>query len=599
MQPRKVIIVIENIAGKGGTERVASGLANALARLPGYEVALFSLFGERSFFPLANDVRLRCGDGDSLFWPWRLAMALRRERADVIITVSMGKLSVVMTPFLRLFCARSRLLLSEHVSFHQYPRVFKWLKLLVYRLGDRVIFLTRQDSDAIARWVGAGKCRVIENVSPFGTQAPTPTLQKKVALAVGRLSNQKGFDRLIALWRGVAAQAPDWRLLIIGDGPERDALRRQIEDAGLERQVSLLPAAADVAAYYRQASLYLMTSRYEGLPMVLIEAMSFGLPLVAYDCKTGPAELIDDGVNGYLVPDDDAAAFSEGVIKLMLDPGLREHFSLAALEVPSFSPERIYPSGNSSPSEDRMEKISVIMPAYNAANSIKESILGVLNQRFTDYHLYVIDDASTDDTAEVVRPFIHDRLTYIRNEHNVAWRKRATSALRRRKATISPSATVMTYGSPTSCRAGEHFANPPLRRGVFPLLHLRRRPEVDQNTRGADELIGYQDMLKSNWIGNLTGIYNQKRIGKVYQQKVGHEDYLMWLAVLQKARNGLAYCIPEPLACYRLSTHSLSGNKIRAADWQWRIYRQHLGLSYQKSCYLFATYLFNAVVKRK
>ncbi len=120
-----------------------------------------------------------------------------------------------------------------------------------------------------------------------------------------------------------------------------------------------------------------------------------------------------------------------------------------------------------------------------------------------------------------------------------------------------------------------------------------------KNTRGAEELIGYQDMLKSNWIGNLTGIYNQKRIGKVYQQKVGHEDYLMWLAVLQKARNGLAYCIPEPLACYRLSTHSLSGNKIRAADWQWRIYRQHLGLSYQKSCYLFATYLFNAVVKRK
>ena len=100
---------------------------------------------------------------------------------------------------------------------------------------------------------------MIENVSPFGTQAPTPTLQKKVALAVGRLSNQKGFDRLIALWRG-GAQAPDWRLLIIGDGPERDALRRQIEDAGLERQVSLLPATADVAAYYRQASLYLMTS---------------------------------------------------------------------------------------------------------------------------------------------------------------------------------------------------------------------------------------------------------------------------------------------------------------------------------------------------
>ena len=105
-------------------------------------------------------------------------------------------------------------------------------------------------------------------------------------------------------------------------------------------------------------------------------------------------------------------------------------------------------------------------------------------------------------------------------------------------------------------------------------------------------------MLKSNWIGNLTGIYNQKRIGKVYQQKVGHEDYLMWLAVLQKARNGLAYCIPETAGLLPIVYPFAVGNKIRAADWQWRIYRQHLGLSYQKSCYLFATYLFNAVVKR-
>ena len=155
MQPRKVIIVIENIAGKGGTERVASGWPMRWRVCRATRWRCFRCLASGAF-PLANDVRLRCGDGDSLFWPWRLAMALRRERADVIITVSMGKLSVVMTPFLRLFCARSRLLLSEHVSFHQYPRVFKWLKLLVYRLGDRVIFLTRQDSDAIARWVGPG-----------------------------------------------------------------------------------------------------------------------------------------------------------------------------------------------------------------------------------------------------------------------------------------------------------------------------------------------------------------------------------------------------------------------------------------------------------
>lgn len=344
MQQRKVAIVIENMAGKGGTERVASGLANALSRWPGYQVTLFSIAGEEAFFPLDRAVNLRFQGGRRWGWPWRLAVALRRGGFDAIIPISMGRLSVIMVPYLRLLCRNSRILLSEHVSFYQYSRWMRWLKLAVYRLSDRVILLTRQDRDAITRWVAPDKCLVIENVSPFAPQAVQAGQQHRLALAVGRLSYQKGFDRLIAAWQQIATQAPGWQLAIVGEGPERRALQQQIELAGLADSVQLVPATADVADWYRCAGLFLMTSRYEGLPMVLIEAMSFGLPLVAYDCRTGPAELIDDGGNGFLITDGDRQQFCRSTLALIGNPALRQRFSQASLEQAGrFAPERIYP----------------------------------------------------------------------------------------------------------------------------------------------------------------------------------------------------------------------------------------------------------------
>lgn len=344
MTPRNVAIVIENIAGKGGTERVASGLANALADDSAAWVTLFSLGGEPAFFPLTPAVTLRLLDDRAPFWPWRLAWTLRRERYDAIIIVSMGRLSVVVTPYLRLLCPDSRLLLSEHVSFQQYPWPMRWLKLLVYALADRVILLTQQDRARISRWIRPEKCLVIENVSPFASQPLDGSQRRNVALAIGRLTEQKGFDRLIDAWRQIARLAPSWQLLIVGDGPARPALQRQIAQAGLEHQVTLLPATQDVASYYRQASVYLMTSRYEGLPMVLIEALSFGLPLVAYDCPTGPAELITSGVNGYLVPDGDRPQFCERVMALITDHALRQRFAQASWQqAQRFTPARIYP----------------------------------------------------------------------------------------------------------------------------------------------------------------------------------------------------------------------------------------------------------------
>lgn len=344
MQYRKVAIVIENMAGKGGTERVASGLANALAALPGYQVDLLSICGDGAFYPLDRQVNLRLLNDRALWWPWRLARLLRHGRYHAIITVSMGKLSVVMASYLRLLCPQSRLLLSEHISFHQYPWLMKWLKIFIYRLSDRTVLLTQKDLLNIRRWVPEQKCLVIENVSPFPIQPASPALRQPIALAVGRLCRQKGFDRLISAWESIVPRAQGWQLHIVGDGPERLALQQQINTSGLAQQVKLLPATADIASHYRQAAMLLMTSRYEGLPMVLIEAMSFGLPLIAFDCQTGPAELIDHGSNGYLIADGDVQAFGQHILALMADAALRRRFSQRSQEkAERFIPERIYP----------------------------------------------------------------------------------------------------------------------------------------------------------------------------------------------------------------------------------------------------------------
>ncbi|MBI6312248.1 glycosyltransferase, partial [Proteus mirabilis] len=115
--------------------------------------------------------------------------------------------------------------------------------------------------------------------------------------------------------------------------------------------------------------------------------------------------------------------------------------------------------------------------------------------------------------------------------------------------------------------------------------------------RTSPKIINYSDMLLSNFIGNLTGTYNKDIIGKVYQKNKGHEDYIMWLDILKKSKK--AYCIQKPLAKYRISEKSLSGNKLKAIQWQWSIYRSELNLSFIKSSYYFINYIYNALKKRK
>jgi glycosyltransferase involved in cell wall biosynthesis len=153
----------------------------------------------------------------------------------------------------------------------------------------------------------------------------------KVVVAAGRLEEQKAFDRLITAYAPLVASRPDWRLDIYGSGSEKPKLRRLIKQLGADRQITLRGHSHQMPAVLGDSAIFAMSSEREGFPMVLLEAMSVGLPMVAYDCPRGPAEVVRDGINGRLIPDGDAAAFTDALAELMDSVELRKRMGAAAL----------------------------------------------------------------------------------------------------------------------------------------------------------------------------------------------------------------------------------------------------------------------------
>ncbi|HEU0286584.1 MAG TPA: glycosyltransferase family 4 protein [Nocardioidaceae bacterium] len=153
----------------------------------------------------------------------------------------------------------------------------------------------------------------------------------KVVVAAGRLEEQKAFDRLITAYAPLVASRPGWRLDIYGSGSEMPKLRRLIKQLGVGRRVTLRGHSNQMPAVLRGCAIFAMSSEREGFPMVLLEAMSVGLPMVAYDCPRGPAEVLRDGVNGRLIPDGDDAAFTAALTELMDSVELRRQMGAAAL----------------------------------------------------------------------------------------------------------------------------------------------------------------------------------------------------------------------------------------------------------------------------
>jgi glycosyltransferase involved in cell wall biosynthesis len=212
---------------------------------------------------------------------------------------------------------------QEHLHHGVYTDDIRAVMRKLYPRLDRYVALTERDAEKWHRMLGNGvEVLAMPNAVPDTGEGVSP-LTDKVVLASGRLSYQKGFDRLLPVWREVVARHPDWELRIFGAGYQRDKLLEIIEQNGLQDSARLMGHTKQLFDEMRRASIYVMPSRFEGFPMTLLEAMSCGLPPVAYDFPNGARELIDDGVNGRLVPNKDRAGMVSALCDLIEDEALR------------------------------------------------------------------------------------------------------------------------------------------------------------------------------------------------------------------------------------------------------------------------------------
>jgi glycosyltransferase involved in cell wall biosynthesis len=212
-----------------------------------------------------------------------------------------------------------------------------------YPSFDAVAVLTHRDKEDYGRILPDTRLVRIPNAVHSMDQEPSDW-SNKIAVAAGRLAPQKGFDMLIPAWAKVAERHPDWQLRIFGHGEKKAQLRALIEKHHLYNQVLLMGQTTTLDDELAKSSMYVLSSRFEGLPMVMIEAMTHALPVVSFDCPTGPADVLTDGQEGVLVPPEDVDAFADALCRLMEDKALREKMGTAALQTAqNYAPGAVHP----------------------------------------------------------------------------------------------------------------------------------------------------------------------------------------------------------------------------------------------------------------
>lgn len=362
--PLKIVYLLPGgLFAPGGMERITILKANYLAEKTGCDVSIVTTeqMGRPVFFPVSEKVRLyhldigiHAGFGKEKYiekvisrflktreYVRELKKLLNTVRPD--ITVSLLGLDIEFLNDFKdgsvkigelHFPANFRQLMARKLSNAPVPNWVAAVRTQTFRRACRklshLVVLTREEK---ASWKGADNIEVIPNAVPFFPETTADYSEKK-AIAAGRLVYEKGFDMLIEAWKAVYEKHPDWELHIYGDGNEKANLCRQIRQAGLDSAVKIHPPEKDIYIRYPKHSMMLFPSRYlEALPMVLLEAMSCGLPVVAFDAPCGPKDIIRDGVNGFLAGTGDIAALSVKINTLIESEGMRETMGKAAREM--------------------------------------------------------------------------------------------------------------------------------------------------------------------------------------------------------------------------------------------------------------------------
>lgn len=369
---RPSLVLVGSSLAAGGAERVLSTLANALANR--FEVTIVTLASADQDFYRIDDAVRRVGlgvTGDSrgllhaIRMNWdrirRLESVMREVRADVVISFLMQVNVVAIVAARR---AEVPVIVSERIDPRQHkdPPIWRLMRRIAYPFADAVVAQTQSVAAWLGQVVSARRVTVIPN--PVALQevqsdpgSDAPISPRNYLVAMGRLTRQKGFDLLLPAFAG-SASCRSFDLVIVGEGQDRAALVRQADALGLATRVHFAGQVSDPRPLLRAASLFVLSSRYEGFPNALLEAMALGLPAVAFDCPSGVREIVRHDIDGVLVAPNDVAGMSRAIDAVLGDEAVHRKMGLAAREVS----QRFALSSVLSAWEDVMRRVSSATP---------------------------------------------------------------------------------------------------------------------------------------------------------------------------------------------------------------------------------------------
>lgn len=336
----KILAVIPTLLG-GGAERVVSVLTKEWAKSHQVTLVLFDAL-DRVYDHGGRIVDLRLPASNYLLRKIcnfvrrtiRLSQVLRRERPDRIISFLEGA-NFPSVAAAKMTGYQDRLYVSVRDDPSRLPAIYRLPLPWIYRIPVGVVAVSRGVKSRLKSMrVPAERVSVIPN--PISCTSRGSVERKSVSplanrfiLGVGRLSLQKGFDRLLSAFQ-VLGQ-PDIHLVILGQGTEESALVALAQELGIKKRVHFPGYVADVEIWYRNAECLVLSSRHEGWPNVLMEAMVNGCPVVSFDCKYGPSEIIEHGENGLLVPEGDVDGLRRAIARILDDGDLRQSLVIEAM----------------------------------------------------------------------------------------------------------------------------------------------------------------------------------------------------------------------------------------------------------------------------
>lgn len=355
----KLIYCICSIYNPGGMERVLLNKVTYWVKKMHWDVTIVTTDQQNRvpFYPFPDRVRIidlginYVNDKNKNVWSKigsyirkrykhkkALAALLWQEKADIVVSLYPSESSFI--PFIK--DGSKKVLELHYCKFFRLQYGRKGLQGFIDKLRtkldehivsrfDKFVILTHEDRKY---WGNLHNIEVIPNAALFVAKQHSDISTKRI-IAIGRLDYQKGFDRLILAWDIVQQQGryTDWTLDIFGQGEWYDLLQQMIDERGLGIHTHIYPPTQNIGEEYAKSSLLVMSSNYEGFPMVMIEAMACGLPVISFDYKCGPKEIIQHGKNGLLVPNGNIAGLADAMMEVMDDETYRRFLSENAKKI--------------------------------------------------------------------------------------------------------------------------------------------------------------------------------------------------------------------------------------------------------------------------